>query len=80
MVSKKSPSAQSKRSTPIKRDVASRKLVDLNEDDLARIIDDRITKALGIHPDALSDLALDPGVMSTPSVLSTVRATAAAMC
>lgn len=50
------------------------------EDDLASLVDARIAKAIGIAPKEVAHLEADAGVMSTPSVLSTVRATAAAMC
>lgn len=57
-----------------------RKLVDLTEEDLASLVDERIAKAIGIAPKEVEGLEADLGVMTTPSVLSTVRATAAAMC
>ena len=58
----------------------ARKITDLSENDLAKLIDDRITKALGLNPEELEAAPQAAALMSTPSVLSTVRATAAAMC
>ncbi len=57
-----------------------RKLTELDEKDLTRIVDERITKALGLAPQDLEGLPQDTPLMATPSVLSTVRATATAMC
>lgn len=48
---------------------------------VSKLVDERIAKALGIQPQELEALPADTdALMSTPSVLSTVRATAYVMC
>lgn len=47
---------------------------------LSRLVDERISKALGLSSKELEELPGEQGLMATPSVLSTVRATATAMC
>jgi hypothetical protein len=52
----------------------------VDEVDFAAQVDERIAKALGLKPAELEDLPAEPGVMSTPSVLSAVRATVYVHC
>ena len=50
------------------------------KDDLSKLIDERIAKALGVKPGGFEDAEDEAGLMSTPSVLSAVRATVYVRC
>jgi hypothetical protein len=61
-------------------ETVERAIEDAAETDVSSLVDERIAKALGLKPSELDDLPAEPGVMSTPSVLSAVRVTVYAHC
>lgn len=52
----------------------------LTEEEISEFVDKRIADLLGVSPEDLKEFEGGAAVMSTPSVLSAVRATAYAHC